>query len=111
MSAVIATPTQLQSKSRYYNAVTVTIRSGMPSVMVRSELSRVPGVADVEEVGAFNGGASYTLFPKGGRAIISEVGQHVRGHGWEVDELRVEPGRLDEVFRTITKADFEGGSR
>ena len=28
-----------------------------------------------------------------------------RARGWKVDEMRVEAGRLDEVFRTITSPD------
>ena len=75
---------------------------------VRSELSRLSGVADVEEVGASNGKASYMVFPKGGRAIVSEVSQTVRSKGWGIDELHVEAGRLDEVFRTITSGDGAG---
>ncbi len=105
------TPAQLQSKSRFHNAVTVTVRSGVTPDAVRAELSRVSGASDVETCAGANGKARFTVFPKGGRAIVTEVSQHVRSKGWEVEELHVEAGRLDDVFRTITGADFEGGSR
>jgi ABC-2 type transport system ATP-binding protein len=105
------TPAQLQSKSRYHNAVTVTIRGGAAPEAIRTELSRIGGVADVETAPGANGKARFTVFPKGGRSIAGEVSQQVRYKGWELEELHVETGRLDEVFRTITGADFEGGSR
>jgi ABC-2 type transport system ATP-binding protein len=102
------TPAQLASRSRYHNAVAFTVRNigpgGGPSA-VKSELARLPQVATVEEVGAVNGKASFVIFPRDGRAIVTEVSQHARGRGWEVDELRVEHGRLDEVFRSITSSD------
>jgi ABC-2 type transport system ATP-binding protein len=103
------TPAQLQARSRYHNAVAIKVKSGLDAAAVRAELSRVSGVSDVEESGASaNGRAGFMVFPKGGRAIVSEVSQAVRGKGWEIDELHVEAGRLDEVFRTITAA--EGGA-
>ncbi len=108
------TPAQLQSKSRYHNAVTVTIRCSAAPDAVRAELSRIGGVSDVESASGgagSNGKARFTVFPKGGRSIVTDVSQQVRSRGWEVEELHVEAGRLDEVFRTITGADFEGGSR
>ncbi|OOO02790.1 MAG: hypothetical protein USCGTAYLOR_00965 [Chromatiales bacterium USCg_Taylor] len=44
------------------------------------------------------------------RIMQQGLGETVRGNGWQVDELRVETGHLDEVFRTIT-ADFNEGAR
>jgi ABC-2 type transport system ATP-binding protein len=100
------TPAQLTARSRYHNAVCVTVRnlSGGPS-LVRNELSRVAGVASVEEIGASNGKAQFMVFPQSGRAIVTDVSQHARSKGWEVDELHVEGGRLDEVFRSVTTSD------
>jgi ABC-2 type transport system ATP-binding protein len=96
------TPAQLQTRSRYHNAVCLTLRAQPARDSVRAELSRLSGVSDVEDAGSSNGRASFLVFPKGGRAIISEVSQHAKVRGWEIDELHVESGRLDEVFRTIT---------
>ncbi len=98
------TPVQLAAKSRYYNAVTVVVRglSDGGAGAVKAELSRLSGVDDVEQAAASNGKATFTVFPRDGRVIVSDVSQTARSRGWEIDELRVEPGRLDEVFRTIT---------
>ena len=42
------------------------------------------------------------VFPRAGRSIITEVTDLVRAAGWSVAALRVERGRLDDVFRQIT---------
>lgn len=102
------TPAQLQSRSRYHNAVCLTVRNLADANAVRAELSRLANVSGVElgsaAGGGGNGKSSFTVFPRDGRVIVSDISQIVRTKGWEVDELRVESGRLDEVFRTITAA-------
>ena len=40
--------------------------------------------------------------PTGGRVIIDGVSAMVRGSDFPIEEIRVERGRLDEVFRQIT---------
>ena len=42
--------------------------------------------------------------PEDGRPIVHEVGELVRRTGLEVDEITVEQGRLDDVFRDLTSA-------
>lgn len=103
------TPAELQARSRYHNAVSVRVRG--VNGTAKGELARLSGVESVEEVGTPNGAAGYVVFPREGRAIVAEVSQLVRAKGWEVDELRVETGRLDEVFRAITApAAAKGGA-
>jgi ABC-2 type transport system ATP-binding protein len=118
------TPAQLGAKSRHHNAVSITVRGGS---RVREELERLEGVASVQEVSrdgaaaapsregrfdgvAANGRLSCMIFPKGGRSLVDEVARHARGRGWEVDELRVETGRLDDVFRELTAGAAGGRS-
>lgn len=102
------TPHQLQSRSKYHNAVSVTVRNAAGGGgAVKSELSRLAGVSEVQDGTSSNGKAMFVVFPKGGRPIIDEIGHFARSKGWELDELRAEAGRLDEVFRTLT----EGGAR
>lgn len=99
------TPEMLRAKSRYHNAVSITIRAASNGVIgaARGELQRLPQVMGVEDAAMSNGTASFVVMPKSGGNIVGEVSQLARSKGWEVDELRVEPGRLDEVFRTITQ--------
>jgi ABC-2 type transport system ATP-binding protein len=97
------TPAQLRARSRYHNAVNIKVKSGgLTADDARGELARLPGVAEVELLGSDNGHISLMVIPKASASIVSDVGNHARGRGWSVDELHVEPGRLDEVFRTIT---------
>ena len=98
------TPEMLRSKSKYHNAVTITIRTTSSNIIgaARNDLQRIAQVMGVEDAAMHNGTCSFVVMPKSGQNIVGEVSQLARGRGWEVDELRVEPGRLDEVFRTLT---------
>lgn len=104
------TPEQLRSRSRYYNAVLITVNAGTAAGTVRGELERLPGVEEVEDSGSRDGRVSLAVIPRRGRSIVEDVGRHARSKGWEVDEIRVDAGRLDEVFRSIT-ARGAGGVR
>ncbi|MFM9995428.1 MAG: ABC transporter ATP-binding protein [Phycisphaerales bacterium] len=95
------TPRQLAAKSRHHNAVVLGIKSS-PGVRIAEELRKLTHVASVLEQEPANGQVRCTVFPRDGRTIADEVGQHARGRGWQVEELHVQSGRLDEVFRDLT---------
>jgi ABC-2 type transport system ATP-binding protein len=46
-----------------------------------------------------------TVFPAAGCKLFEVISDAVREHGWAVSELRLEAGRLDEVFRQITQGE------
>ncbi len=100
-----STPAELASRSRYFNAVTLSLVPPA-GVMIFDELSKVPGVSSVEDGGTvrIEGEArvTCTLLPQKGREIAPGVGQFVRSKNWRVDLMRVEGGRLDDVFRDLT---------
>jgi ABC-2 type transport system ATP-binding protein len=107
------TPETLRSRSKYHNAVSITIRAASSNAVgsIRGELQRLPQVMGVEDSAMHNGTCSFVVMPKNGTNIVAEVGQLARAKGWEVDELRVEPGRLDEVFRSMTgRTPSKGGA-
>jgi ABC-2 type transport system ATP-binding protein len=95
------TPAELEARSRHHNAVTVCMR-GVPAEAARDELGRLPGVATVELGVASDGQLRLTVFPAGGGSVLAAVGSHIRQRGWQLDELHLEQGRLDDVFRAIT---------
>ncbi|MCK6446601.1 MAG: ATP-binding cassette domain-containing protein [Planctomycetes bacterium] len=95
------TPAELAARSRYHNAVTVSVGAERVAP-VRHGLSMLDGVQSVEDLPERDGTARFVLIPKARRSIAVEVGQKVREARWEVDELRVEHGKLDEVFRELT---------
>jgi len=43
------------------------------------------------------------VFPRAGQSLFVPVNELIQKFGWQVEELHVERGRLDEVFRTITR--------
>ena len=64
-------------------------------------LARLPGIAAVEPVDDVDG-SGLMVFPHGGKSIVGAVGDLLRNHRWEPLALRVERGRLDDVFRQVT---------
>jgi ABC-2 type transport system ATP-binding protein len=69
---------------------------------LRPPLEGLPGVQAVEVVGAVNGVASLLVVPEPGREVVHGVSELIRSSGVAVDELVVEQGRLDDVFRDLT---------
>ena len=104
------TPEDLLRRSRMHNALRLGLLIGEASdESVVETLEAVPGVAWVE-VGAQSGGAlEVTLFPAGGIPLAGPAGEAARANGWQVTEMHVERGRLDDVFREITVGE-RGGS-
>jgi ABC-2 type transport system ATP-binding protein len=101
------TPAELLAKSRYHNAVTVTVRT--PSgARVREELMGLQGVKNVEiaEDQVREGAAtSWTALPHEahmGPGLAPKILDLCKQRGWNVDAIRMETGRLDDVFREMT---------
>jgi ABC-2 type transport system ATP-binding protein len=93
------TPAGLAARSRYYNAVSLQLERAGELESAREALSSLPQVASVE---VDQRGARLTALPAGGAAILAPITEVIAQAGIHVTALRVEPGRLDEVFRTIT---------
>lgn len=93
------TPGELEARSRHHNAVRLTIAGEAPDAV--ASLLRLPSVRSVEPVNDLEG-AGLMIFPRDGRAIVAEVTDLVRTAGWPIAGIRVERGRLDDVFRAIT---------
>ena len=92
-----ATPAELEARSRYHQAVSLTATSLADA---KEALSKVADIAAIEVDPQDN---RITAFPKPGRSIFVAVGDALKARNVEVRELALEPGRLDEVFRTITQ--------
>ena len=92
-------PQGLIARSRYHNAVTLVVDA---AEKVASTLSELPQVARVE----INEG-ELTLFPGGDGGLFEAVTAAISENQWQVSALRLEAGRLDEVFHSITSG---GGS-
>jgi ABC-2 type transport system ATP-binding protein len=100
------TPEELMGKSRYHNSVVLSLAtSGTSSQSIFETLGALAGVAGVEGDGQGGGGGGpvrCTILAKGGKPIATSVSQCVRSKGWQVETMRVDHGRLEEVFRDLT---------
>jgi ABC-2 type transport system ATP-binding protein len=99
------TPAELARRSRHHNAVRLGIAGGVDS-HIRAELAALPGVTAVEPV-SDGEGDGLIAFPRDGRAVVAEIADLARERGWTITGLRVERGRLDDVFREVTAAQPE----
>ncbi len=95
------TPGSLIRQSRYHNAVTLKFSNQDSLQDAGNTLRAVPAIADIEiDVDA----AAITALPRGEEALLEPIGNLVQQHSWRLRELKLESGRLDEVFRRITAA-------
>src|SRR6185437_5714745 len=92
------TPAELEAQSRYHGAVSFHAPA---SALARELLARLPEVDSVE-VDPSDG--RVTVFPRAGARILGEVQRLLEAQQLQVEELQLERGRLDEVFRRITES-------
>ena len=93
------TPAGLAARSRYHNAVSLQLAEASQLGAARQALSALPDVASVE---VSERDARLTALPRGGNMILPAVSALAAQQGLKLQELHLESGRLDEVFRTIT---------
>ncbi|MGQ0656946.1 MAG: ABC transporter ATP-binding protein [Chromatiales bacterium] len=103
------TPAELEARSRLHNAVTVSVNRD--TLTARRALAALPGVDSVETHTDGAGNTRLTVVPRDGANIINRLNDFLQNQGWSVTEFRVESGRLDEVFRTITTQAAVGSAR
>lgn len=90
-------PLGLIARSRYHNAVSLVVEA---PEKVASALGELPQVRKVEIKEG-----ELTLFPSKEPGLLEAVTAAVGENQWQVSSLRLEAGRLDEVFHSITSAE------
>jgi ABC-2 type transport system ATP-binding protein len=93
-------PAALAARSRYHNAVTLQLARPEDAARARPLLGALAQAAAVESDAR---AGSLTVLPRDGAAIASAVTEALAQAGIAVASLRIEGGRLDEVFRTLTQ--------
>ena len=93
------TPANLESRSKFHNAVSLKLAGDVPSERIRQDIEQLREVASTE-IDANTG--RLTAFPASGQLPLPAISELANQRGWELAELHLESGRLDEVFRTIT---------
>jgi ABC-2 type transport system ATP-binding protein len=94
------TPSALEARSRYHHAVSLRFEKAEELEAARREIALLPEVAEVE---SDSRGLRLTAVPKPGANTLSAVSAIIVKHEWDVPELHLESGRLDEVFRSLTQ--------
>ena len=89
-----ATPAELEAQSAYHQAVTIRFNVAIDPMLKLEQISNVTSIETAE--------GRFTLLARPGTEIISKVRQLAQLEGWEIAELYVEKGRLDDVFRKLT---------
>ena len=93
------TPAGLEAKSRFHNAVSLKLKDPNKTQAVNSAVKALPEVAGTEVDAA---AGRLTAFPAKNRLPLGAISQLAASQKWDLAELHLESGRLDEVFRTVT---------
>ncbi len=99
------TPAELQSRSRVHNAVSISLNTTDDAGVVEqicNTLQALDCVHSLEQQTTENGVTRLLILPLNGVSIIQPISEQVHSHDWPVGEIRIEAGRLDDVFRSIT---------
>ena len=92
-------PAALESRSRYHNAVTLELAGSQDFERACAEIAALPAVATlVRDTLA----GRLTAFARAGQQPLAPISELAALRRWSVRELKVEAGRLDEVFRAVT---------
>jgi ABC-2 type transport system ATP-binding protein len=100
------TAEDLMRRVPYHGAVAIRVASDK-SEALKGALEAVSGIHSVETVSSANGRLLLRAVPKNGAGIVTDVASVIRQKGLVVDEVFVERGKLDDVFRQITTSDLE----
>jgi ABC-2 type transport system ATP-binding protein len=94
------TPSALEARSRYHHAVSLRFEKAEQLAAAKTELAALPEIAAIE-LDARE--LKLTAVPKSGVNALAAVSAVIDKNNWDVPELHLESGRLDEVFRTLTQ--------
>jgi ABC-2 type transport system ATP-binding protein len=98
------TPAELRQKSDWAGAVTLRV-SGVAGTIVNQKLTQLATVKRTTVLKEDAGGVTVRVFPKANinGALAASIAD--AAHGWRIEEIHTEEGRLDDVFRSITMPD------
>jgi ABC-2 type transport system ATP-binding protein len=103
------TAEDLLQRMHYHGAVSLKVVADRADAAIRA-LSSASIVARVETVGKPNGHMLLRAIPREKTMTSAEIAAVLRAQNIPVDELYVERGRLDDVFRQITMPEEGSGN-
>jgi ABC-2 type transport system ATP-binding protein len=95
------TPSALEARSRYHHAVSLRFEKAEELAAAAREIA---SLAEVTAVETNERDLRLTAVPRPGSNALPPVSALIAKYNWEVPELHLESGRLDEVFRSLTQA-------
>lgn len=90
------TPNALASKSEYHNSVAIHLAKDAPGLV--ESLEALPGVSQVKK----QEGGVLRVLSDDRSSILADVNKVLHEMNCQIDELHVDQGKLDDVFRAIT---------
>jgi len=97
-------PAALEARAPGHNTVSLRV-ADIDAAAVRARLASLPGVAGVAD----GPEGTIRVTPEDGRNLLAEVGELAGNAGWKLEELHLERGQLDDVFREITTGPAAAG--
>lgn len=91
-------PQDLQAMSLTHNAVRIRFSGDAPAIVKQ----RLGVIDDVSDIIYESETSSFMIVPQSGASIVSQIAHVARDEGWDIEEIFVATGQLDEVFRSIT---------
>lgn len=101
-----ATPEALMSESRIHNAVTISLPSQRIEKL-RQKIAAFSSVDSIEELSNINERATLRMIARNRVSIVDQLTPVLKESDLEIGEIYVERGRLDEVFRSVTKGGIQ----
>jgi len=101
------TAEDLMRRLPYHGAIAIRVPSSRAEA-VATALSDFTAIARVESIGSANGRVQLRAHPRKDAPAPAELASLIRNRLIEVEEVTVERGNLDEVFRQITTSETGG---
>jgi ABC-2 type transport system ATP-binding protein len=101
------TPEEFRRMSSSYGAVTLEVLNEKAQDICEV-LTQIKGVSEVKVIREGEWGAELTVYrdqDNSGASITSKVFNTAKSLNWNIDEFKVEPGDIKEVFHNITEND------
>jgi len=95
------TPVELRQRSRFFSSIELHLK-GNPEGASRA-LEGINGVDSVQSLESPEGHTAMRIFPRDKQTLLPHVTALASERGWQVEHLFVDPGRLDDVFRVLTR--------
>jgi ABC-2 type transport system ATP-binding protein len=98
----IGTPEELKAQAPSAGIIVLTVTGAEQQSLV-SQLESLPSISQCELLSVASDGIAVRLTPKG-QALPELIGLAGRS-SWKVENIQIDEGRLDDVFRSITLPD------